>query len=84
MKLRHVAALALPILLTFAAARTASLEASGIDSGSALTSGYRLAFAIGAGLVVAAAIVATTLLRGPGSAPQRSQITDAVTRHIRG
>jgi hypothetical protein len=52
---------------------------AGPDSASALTSGYRLAFAAGAGFAVAAVIVAATLLRR--TAPHRSQITDTATPH---
>ena len=73
------AALGVAVLSTLAAARTASMHAAGPDSASALTSGYRLAFAAGAGLAVAAVIVAATLLRR--TAPHRSQITDTATPH---
>jgi predicted MFS family arabinose efflux permease len=73
------AALGVAVLSTLAAARTASLQAAGLSSASALTSGYRLAFATGAGLAVAAVIVATILLRNSGSAPRRSKITETVT-----
>lgn len=75
------AALGVAVLSALAAARTASLHAAGPDSASALTSGYRLAFATGAGLAVAAIIVAAILLRNNGSAPRKSKITDTVTRH---
>jgi EmrB/QacA subfamily drug resistance transporter len=68
------AALGVAVLTTVAATRAAGLEASGVDSTSALASGYRLAFAIGAGLAVAAVIVALIVLRGSGSARQRSQV----------
>ena len=73
------AALGVAVLSTLAAARTASLQAAGLGSASALTSGYRLAFATGAGLAVAAVIVAAILLRNSGSAPRRSKITETVT-----
>jgi Flp pilus assembly protein protease CpaA len=42
---------------------------SGGDStASALTSGYQLAFAVGAGLVILAIVLATLLLRSPEEA----------------
>jgi EmrB/QacA subfamily drug resistance transporter len=75
------AALGVAVLSTLAAARTASLEAAGLDSASSLTSGYRIAFATGAGLAVAAVIVAAILLRNGGSAPRRPKVTETVTRH---
>jgi MFS family permease len=73
------AALGVAVLSTLAAARTASLQAAGRGSASALTSGYRLAFATGAGLAVAAVIVAAILLRNGGSAAHRSKITETVS-----
>jgi len=75
------AALGVAVLSTLAAARTASLHVAGLDSAAALTSGYRLAFATGAGLAVAALIVAAILLRNSGSAADRSKTTEAVTSH---
>jgi EmrB/QacA subfamily drug resistance transporter len=75
------AALGVAVLSTLAAARSARLQVAGLDSASALTSGYRLAFATGAGLVVAAVIVAAILLRNNSSAPRKSKITDTVARH---
>jgi len=74
------AALGVAVLSTLAAARTTGLRLGGLDSGAALTSGYRLAFATGAGLAVAAAIVAAVLLRGGRSAPHRSTTDGPVTR----
>ncbi len=73
------AALGVAVLSTLAAARTASLHLAGFDSAEALTSGYRLAFAAGAGLAMAAVVVAAALLRSTGSAPRRSKMTRAVT-----
>ena len=77
------AALGVAVLSTLAASRTARLQVAGFDNAAALTSGYRLAFATGAGLVVAAFIVATVLLRGTRSAPEWSNVTDAVTDDAR-
>ena len=75
------AALGVAALSTLAAARSTSLHLAGHDSAAALTSGYRFAFGTGAGLTVAAALVAAVLLRSTGSAPHRSKIASTVTRH---
>ncbi|MDD9377537.1 MFS transporter [Streptomyces sp. ZAF1911] len=59
-------ALGVAVLSTLAAARTDSALATGLDRAAALTSGYHLAFGIGAGLMLTALVVAATLLRtGP-------------------
>jgi predicted MFS family arabinose efflux permease len=55
-------ALGLAVLATLSATRSDSLIDGGRATTSALTSGYHLAFLIGAGLVVAAIVVALTLL----------------------
>jgi EmrB/QacA subfamily drug resistance transporter len=75
------AALGVAVLSTLAATRTASLHAIGPDSASALTSGYRLAFAAAAGLAVTAVIVAAMLLRGTaGSGTETARPPEAVAR----
>ena len=51
-------ALGLAVLATLSTSRTHDLLADGESAASALTGGYHLAFAIGAGLVVAAIVVA--------------------------
>ena len=56
------------MLATLAATRTDELAAGGESSASALTGGYHLAFLVGAGLVVAAMVVALTVL---GRTPAR-------------
>jgi EmrB/QacA subfamily drug resistance transporter len=56
-------ALGLAVLATLSTSRTNSLLADGESAASALTGGYHLAFAIAAGLVVAAIVVAATVLR---------------------
>lgn len=61
------AALGVAVLSTLAAARSASLHAAGLGSASTLTSGYRLAFATGAGLTLAALVVSAILLRNSAS-----------------
>jgi EmrB/QacA subfamily drug resistance transporter len=55
-------ALGLAVLATLSATRSDHLIASGTSQAAALTSGYHLAFVIGAALVVAAIVVAATVL----------------------
>jgi MFS family permease len=56
-------ALGLAVLATLSTTRTERLAADGVSTASALTQGYRLAFAIAALLVVAAVGVALTVLK---------------------
>ena len=56
-------ALGLAVLATLSATRSDNLIAGGHATASALTSGYHLAFLIGAALVVAAIVVAATVLQ---------------------
>jgi EmrB/QacA subfamily drug resistance transporter len=56
-------ALGLAVLATLSTSRTNHLLADGESSASALTGGYHLAFAIAAGLVVAAIVVSAAVLR---------------------
>jgi MFS family permease len=56
-------ALGLAVLVTLATARMEGLLANGQGTASALTGGYHLAFAAGAGFVVAAIAFAAILLR---------------------
>ena len=56
-------ALGLAVLATLSTTRTGDLRAAGDATASALTGGYHLAFAIGAGLVAASVALAVTLLR---------------------
>jgi EmrB/QacA subfamily drug resistance transporter len=56
-------ALGLAVLATFSTTHTASLRADGHSFASSLTSGFHLAFVIGAALVVAALALATAVLR---------------------
>ncbi len=56
-------ALGVAVLATLAASRTEALVAAGEGGGAALTGGYRLAFAVGAGLLVAAFVLAALMLR---------------------
>jgi EmrB/QacA subfamily drug resistance transporter len=59
-------ALGLAVLATLSATRSDGLIDGGEATASALTSGYHLAFVIGAALVVAAIVAAVTVLRGEG------------------
>ncbi|MFD3682423.1 MFS transporter [Streptomyces sp. NPDC058613] len=56
-------ALGVAVLSTLAASRTKSRQAAGSSPAEALTSGYHLAFGIGAALLLAAVALAATLLR---------------------
>jgi EmrB/QacA subfamily drug resistance transporter len=57
------AALGLAVLATLATTRTNSLLAHGHSTADALTAGYRIAFVVGAALIVVAIGVAATVLR---------------------
>jgi EmrB/QacA subfamily drug resistance transporter len=61
-------ALGLAVLATLSATRTHDAAAAGSGTASSLTSGYHLAFLIGAGLVLAAAAVAVAVLEAPQQA----------------
>jgi EmrB/QacA subfamily drug resistance transporter len=56
-------ALGLAVLATLAATHSHKLAGSGQSTAAALTSGYHLAFLIGAGIVAAAAVIAVTVMR---------------------
>jgi EmrB/QacA subfamily drug resistance transporter len=62
------AAVGLAVLATVSATRTSNLAADGVSTVAALTGGYRFAFAVSAALVLAAVIVAVTVIR-PAAAP---------------
>jgi EmrB/QacA subfamily drug resistance transporter len=57
------AAVGLAVLATVSATRAGSLAASGVPTAAALTGGYRLAFGVSVALVLAAAVVAVTVVR---------------------
>ena len=63
-------ALGVAVLSALAASRTDTLLAAGASRAEALTGGYRLAFAVGAGLLVAALALAAAVLRRPGPGPR--------------
>ncbi|NJP94936.1 MFS transporter [Nonomuraea sp. FMUSA5-5] len=60
-------AIGVAVLSTMAASRTGDLLAAGAGEAAALTGGYRLAFGISAGLLLAAFVVALTVLRRPAA-----------------
>lgn len=62
-------ALGLAVLATLAASRTEHLLAAGKAANEALTSGFQLAFWVGAALVVAALVVAATVLKSVPAQP---------------
>jgi MFS family permease len=64
------AALGVAVLGTVAASRTADLLATGHSQPVALTSGFHLAFAIGAASVALGIVLALTILRSPAAQPE--------------
>jgi EmrB/QacA subfamily drug resistance transporter len=65
-------AIGLAVLATLSAQRTQNLVDSGVSNASALTSGYHLAYLVGAGLAAGAAAIAIFVLRDaspPGAPP---------------
>jgi EmrB/QacA subfamily drug resistance transporter len=63
-------ALGLSVFVSVSAAQTNGLLAASVSEPAALTSGYRLSFAIGAGLVLVALVVASVVLRRAEKAGQ--------------
>ncbi|MEV0333660.1 MFS transporter [Nocardia sp. NPDC050717] len=61
-------AVGVAVLSTLAASRTTAELAAGASEAAALTSGYRLAFTVAAGLLAAALLVSLTVLRRPADA----------------
>jgi MFS family permease len=70
-------ALGLAVLATVSTSRTDSLLDQGKPLASALTSGYHVAFWIGAALVVAAIVVAATVLEAPPQAAEQAPGAEA-------
>jgi len=73
-------ALGLAVLATLAATETSSRREAGEQVAAALNGGYHLAYAIGAGLVLAAIGVALTLLRPERAAAQERELVE-MRRH---
>ena len=63
-------ALGLSVLASLSASQTNGLLAASVAEPGALTNGYRLSFAIGAGLVLLALVVAGVVLRPAEEADQ--------------
>jgi EmrB/QacA subfamily drug resistance transporter len=71
-------AIGLAVVTTFATERTEGLLADGESTASALTSGYHLAYLIGAGLVAVALVIALTVIRPPSQGtPKRLEMEPA-------
>jgi EmrB/QacA subfamily drug resistance transporter len=70
-------ALGVAVLSTMAASRTGELLSQGATQAAALTGGYRLAFGIAAGLLVAALTVAVAVLRTPRPEPATREAATA-------
>jgi EmrB/QacA subfamily drug resistance transporter len=68
-------ALGLAVLATLSTTRTHDIVGAGKATASALTSGYHLAFVIGAVLVLAAVVVAATVLKAPQRAGAAAHAT---------
>jgi EmrB/QacA subfamily drug resistance transporter len=66
-------ALGLSVLASLSAAQTNRLLAASVAEPAALTNGYRLSFAIGAGLVFVALVVAGTVLRPAREAEEEAR-----------
>jgi EmrB/QacA subfamily drug resistance transporter len=71
-------ALGLAVLATLAATRSNHLLAQGVSTHVALTSGYRLGFVVGAGLVLAAIAIALAVLRPAAAEHDRARGRHAI------
>ncbi|MDO3646096.1 DHA2 family efflux MFS transporter permease subunit [Nocardia mangyaensis] len=71
-------AIGVAVLSALAAARTGAEFAVGASEADALTSGYRLAFTVAAGLLAAALAISVTVLRRPGAPAAPASATDPV------
>jgi hypothetical protein len=70
-------ALGLAVLATLSTSRTSSLVSGGDSAASALTSGYRLAFVVGAALVLGAVAIAALVLRSSPAAGEAAAVEAA-------
>ncbi|MET7327485.1 MFS transporter [Nonomuraea sp. NPDC005650] len=75
-------AIGVAVLSTMAASRTGELLVAGAGQAAALTGGYRLAFGISAGLLVAALAVALTVLRRPAPAAADLPVAEEETAAV--
>ncbi len=69
-------AIGLAVLATLASQRTDNLKADGVSAHAALNSGYHLAYLVGAGLLLAAVLVAVFVIEAP--APQLGEDQEEV------
>jgi EmrB/QacA subfamily drug resistance transporter len=69
-------ALGLAVLATLATSRTENLVSDGGSTAASLTSGYHLAFIVGAFLVVGAIGIAVSVLRPVEAAPEGVEVTE--------
>ncbi|MFI8079492.1 DHA2 family efflux MFS transporter permease subunit [Kitasatospora sp. NPDC086009] len=72
------AALGVAVLTTLAAARTGTLSGVGHPAAEALTGGFRLAFAVAAGLLALALVVTAVVLKPAGAASSAERPAAAV------
>ncbi|MFF2045995.1 MFS transporter [Kitasatospora sp. NPDC058170] len=72
------AALGVAVLTTLAGSRTASLTAAGHSTAEALTGGFRLAFAVAAGLLALALLLTAVVLKPAGAAAERAETAPPV------
>jgi hypothetical protein len=70
------AALGLAVLATVSTSRTSDLIAQGQNTVAALSGGYHLAWAIGAGLAIASVVLAATLLKSETTVNSDSAIEE--------
>ncbi|MDX6199741.1 MAG: hypothetical protein QOJ79_2892 [Actinomycetota bacterium] len=69
-------ALGLAVLATISSARSSHLTHQGLSAAQSLSSGYHLAFTVGAALVLAAGVIATTVLRPEPAAVAETKRVD--------
>jgi EmrB/QacA subfamily drug resistance transporter len=70
------AALGLAVLATLATTRTENLRDAGHSTAAALNGGYHLAYAIGAGLIGVAIVIAVTVLQPESQAAEAAEIEE--------
>jgi EmrB/QacA subfamily drug resistance transporter len=75
-------ALGLAVLATLSTTRTDTLLAAGDPTAEALVGGYRIAFGIGAGLVLVAVAVAATQLWRPWSQTEEATVSELDTERV--
>jgi predicted MFS family arabinose efflux permease len=73
-------ALGLAVLATLSSTRSDTLRGNGDSTASALTGGYHLAFAIGAGMVIAGIVLAVTLLRPQAAVAEEPALEPAYSK----